>query len=76
VGFAAESENLDEFAEAKRRRKRLPLLAANLVQEAFGGDDNALVLFDDEGRHPLPRASKLEQARQLVAHIARRYQPT
>ncbi|MFN7752869.1 MAG: bifunctional phosphopantothenoylcysteine decarboxylase/phosphopantothenate--cysteine ligase CoaBC [Pseudomonadota bacterium] len=75
VGFAAESENLDEFAEAKRRRKRLPLLAANLVQEAFGVDDNALVLFDDEGRHPLPRASKLEQARQLIAHIARRYQP-
>jgi len=75
VGFAAESENLDEFAEAKRRRKRLPLLAANLVQDAFGGDENTLVLFDDKGRHPLARASKLEQARQLVSHIARRYQP-
>jgi len=75
VGFAAESENLDEFAEAKRRRKNLPLLAANFVQTAFGADDNELVLFDDAGRHPLPRASKLEQARMLIAHISRLYQP-
>ncbi len=75
VGFAAESENLDEFAEAKRRRKRLPLLAANLVQTAFGADDNELVLFDDQGRHPLPRAPKIEQARMLVAHIASIYEP-
>ncbi len=75
VGFAAESENLDEFAEAKRRRKNLPLLAANFVQTAFGADDNELVLFDDDGRHPLPRASKLEQARMLIAHISKLYQP-
>ena len=32
VGFAAESENLYEFAELKRHRKNLPLLAANMVQ--------------------------------------------
>jgi len=75
VGFAAESENLDKFAEAKRHRKRLPLLAANLVQTAFGTDDNELVLFDDDGRHLLPRASKLEQARMLVQHISKLYQP-
>jgi phosphopantothenoylcysteine decarboxylase/phosphopantothenate--cysteine ligase len=75
VGFAAESENLDEFAEAKRRRKNLPLLAANLVQTAFGADDNELVLFDDAGRHPLPRTSKLAQARLLIAHLSKLYQP-
>jgi phosphopantothenoylcysteine decarboxylase/phosphopantothenate--cysteine ligase len=73
VGFAAESENLDEYAEAKRRRKNLPLLAANLAQDAFGADDNALILFDDAGRHPLPRASKLVQARRLIEHAARLY---
>ncbi|MBC7779012.1 MAG: bifunctional phosphopantothenoylcysteine decarboxylase/phosphopantothenate--cysteine ligase CoaBC [Proteobacteria bacterium] len=75
VGFAAESENLDEFAEDKRRRKQLPLLAANLVQTAFGSDDNELVLFDDAGRHRLPRASKLVQARLLIEHIAKLYHP-
>ncbi len=49
VGFAAESENLKENAEKKRRAKKLPLLAANLAQEAIGADDNELVLFDDAG---------------------------
>ena len=71
VGFAAETENLREYAQAKRRKKRIPLLAANLAQHAFGRDDNALTLFDDAGIHELPRASKTELARQLVAHIAR-----
>ncbi len=70
VGFAAESRNLDEYAQDKRRRKRIPLLAANLVQEAIGADDNELVIFDDGGRHVLPRAPKLEQARQLIARVA------
>ncbi|MBU3736112.1 MAG: bifunctional phosphopantothenoylcysteine decarboxylase/phosphopantothenate--cysteine ligase CoaBC [Methylobacterium sp.] len=70
VGFAAESENLYEFAEHKRRRKNLPLLAANLIQDAFGGDDSELILLDDKGTHPLPRAPKLVLARQLLKHIA------
>jgi len=70
VGFAAESENLLEFAEMKRRRKNLPLLAANLIQDAFGTDDSELVLLDDNGQHPLPRAPKLQLARQLLQHVA------
>ena len=70
VGFAAESRNLDEYAQDKRSRKRIPLLAANLVQDAIGADDNELVLFDDGGKQVLPRASKLVQARQLIARAA------
>jgi phosphopantothenoylcysteine decarboxylase/phosphopantothenate--cysteine ligase len=70
VGFAAETENLHEYAQAKRRRKKIPLLAANLAQEAFGRDDNALTLLDDEGEHTIARASKDEVARALIAHIA------
>ncbi|MDR3413033.1 MAG: bifunctional phosphopantothenoylcysteine decarboxylase/phosphopantothenate--cysteine ligase CoaBC [Formivibrio sp.] len=73
VGFAAESENLLEYAEAKRRRKKLPLLAANQVQTAIGADDNEITLLDDEGLHRLPRAGKLELARKLIAHAARLY---
>ena len=71
VGFAAETENLTEYAQAKRRTKKIPLLAANLAQEAFGRDDNALTLFDDKGEHALPRAPKIVLARQLIAHIAK-----
>ena len=71
VGFAAETENLKEYAQSKRRTKKIPLLAANLAQEAFGRDDNALTLFDDKGEHALPRAPKIVLARQLIAHIAK-----
>ncbi len=74
VGFAAESENLYEFAEMKRHRKNLPLLAANMVQDAIGQEYNELILFDDEGTHPLPRAPKIVLARQLIKHIAKLYQ--
>jgi phosphopantothenoylcysteine decarboxylase / phosphopantothenate---cysteine ligase len=71
VGFAAESENLNEYAEAKRRRKKLPLLVGNRVQDTLGRDEAEIVLFDNAGSHPLSRASKLVQARRLIAHIAR-----
>ena len=71
VGFAAESDNLHEYAEAKRKRKKLPLLAANLVQTAICSDDNELILFDDDGVHPLGRQPKDVLARQLVLHIAK-----
>jgi phosphopantothenoylcysteine decarboxylase/phosphopantothenate--cysteine ligase len=70
VGFAAESEKLHENATAKRRAKKIPLLAANLAHQAIGSDDNELVLFDDAGEHVLPRADKLTLARQLMRHIA------
>jgi len=73
VGFAAESEKLDEYAEAKRKRKHLPLLAANIAQDAIGSDESEIILFDDAGRHPLPKAPKIEQARRLIRHIARLY---
>ena len=75
VGFAAESENLEQNAEAKRRRKKLPLLAANLAHAAIGAEDNELVLFDDDGVHRLARTSKLELARDLIRHIAKLYRP-
>ena len=71
VGFAAETENLVEYAQAKRRKKGIPLLAANLAQEAFGRDDNALTLFDDAGEHVLERAPKIVLARRLIDHVAR-----
>jgi phosphopantothenoylcysteine decarboxylase/phosphopantothenate--cysteine ligase len=74
VGFAAESENLELYAQEKRRAKKVPLLAANLVQKALGAEDNALILFDDNGRHELARAPKLELARRLVAHMAHLYE--
>jgi len=73
VGFAAESENLEEYAELKRRRKHLPLIVANDVKQAVGADEVQLILLDEAGRHVLEKADKLSQARRLIAHVAQLY---
>ncbi|MBR0568679.1 bifunctional phosphopantothenoylcysteine decarboxylase/phosphopantothenate--cysteine ligase CoaBC [Azoarcus sp. L1K30] len=70
VGFAAESRDLDAYAEGKRANKKLPMLVGNLVADGLGGDDNTVVLYDDAGRHPLPRAAKADLAAQIVDHMA------
>jgi phosphopantothenoylcysteine decarboxylase / phosphopantothenate---cysteine ligase len=72
VGFAAESENLIEYGAVKREKKGIPLLVGNIGPQTFGQDENAIVLFDENGHTVLPRASKLELARQLVSEIAKR----
>ena len=72
VGFAAETNDIPRNADEKRRRKKVPLMVANRAQDAFGSDDNEVILFDDAGAHPLPRMGKLALARHLVAEIARR----
>lgn len=73
VGFAAEVENIEAYAELKRRRKNLPLIVANNARAAIGTDEVELLLLDDNGQHILPRADKLTQARRLIAHIAHLY---
>ncbi len=70
VGFAAESEKLAQHAKEKRLKKRVPLMAGNLAQEALGADDNAITLFDERGEHALGRGPKLQLARRLVEHVA------
>src|SRR5438552_16240499 len=72
VGFAAETNDVNENAEAKRRRKKVPLLIANRAQDTLGKDENEVTMLDDAGAHPLPRMEKLELARRLVAEIAQR----
>jgi phosphopantothenoylcysteine decarboxylase/phosphopantothenate--cysteine ligase len=72
VGFAAETEDLEANAQAKRLRKGVPLLVGNLGQTTFGLDDNELLLVDAQGIQRIPRASKDSLARSLVQEIARR----
>ncbi|MEQ6289362.1 bifunctional phosphopantothenoylcysteine decarboxylase/phosphopantothenate--cysteine ligase CoaBC [Vogesella sp. GCM10023246] len=71
VGFAAESQNLLDFAEQKRKRKKVPLLVANLAQQAMGADQNEVILLDDHGQHPLPAMSKDDVGRAIVVHLAK-----
>ena len=72
VGFAAESEQLLKHGEAKRKSKNIPLLVGNIGHETFGLDENELILFDEKGNTNLPRNSKQNLARQLIAQIAER----
>ena len=69
VGFAAESEALDRYAEEKRQRKGLALVVGNLAHEALGHDRTRVVLYDAAGRHPLPPGDKTEVAWGILAHL-------
>src|SRR3954470_21658314 len=68
VGFAAESENLADYAQAKRARKSLPMIVANLIQHTVGKEENEVTIYDDDGAHALVRAPKSRIAQQIVAH--------
>ena len=72
VGFAAETEAVEQNARAKLMKKNLDLIAANEVghDKAFDSDDNQLVVLTRNGRHELARAGKLTLARELIALIA------
>jgi len=70
VGFAAESRDLDTYAEDKRLKKGLAMVVGNLVEDGLGGDDNLVTLYDAQGRYPLPRAAKSEIAAHIVEHLA------
>ncbi len=75
VGFAAESEKVEQYGAEKRARKGIPLLIANHAQSAFGADENEVTLIDETGAagaKRLPRMNKLALARALVGEIAGR----
>jgi phosphopantothenoylcysteine decarboxylase / phosphopantothenate---cysteine ligase len=72
VGFAAETESVEQNARTKLLKKNLDMIAANEVgdDKAFDCDDNQLIVLSRSGRHDLPRAGKLTLARGLMALIA------
>jgi len=71
VGFAAETESVEQHARAKLLRKNLDMIAANEVghDKAFDCEDNQLIVLWRTGRRELGRASKLTLARELVGLI-------
>jgi phosphopantothenoylcysteine decarboxylase/phosphopantothenate--cysteine ligase len=75
VGFAAETHDVASYARGKLRNKGLDMIAANQVGDGLGFEvaENALTLYWADGELALPRATKDELARQLVAHVAERY---
>lgn len=75
VGFAAETHNLTEYAKSKLARKKLDMIAANLVGEnqGFAVDDNALHIIWTDGEQTLPLMPKTQLARELMTLIIKRF---
>jgi phosphopantothenoylcysteine decarboxylase/phosphopantothenate--cysteine ligase len=76
VGFAAETNNVEEYAQQKRIRKHLDLICANDVSldtQGFNSDSNALHLFWQEGEKRLPLERKALLGQQLLDEIVTRY---
>ncbi|MBW3558219.1 MAG: bifunctional phosphopantothenoylcysteine decarboxylase/phosphopantothenate--cysteine ligase CoaBC [Proteobacteria bacterium] len=72
VGFAAETDHLEEHARDKLVRKGCNWIVANDVTRpgVLGGEENAVTLLTGEGEEAWPRATKVEVARRLAERIA------
>ena len=75
VGFAAETQNLADYAQDKLQRKNLDMICANDVSggQAFNTDENMLQLFWKTGGKTLSLKSKTDLARELATEIVARY---
>ncbi len=76
VGFAAETQNMEEYARQKRIAKNMDLICANdvsLADRGFNSDANALHLFWEQGNTLLPLSGKALLGQQLIDEIVTRY---
>ena len=78
VGFAAETQRLEEHARTKLRGKRLDMIVANLVGDdrGFDCDENSVLVIWQDGQQSLALKSKTELAAEIIALVAERYRQT
>jgi phosphopantothenoylcysteine decarboxylase/phosphopantothenate--cysteine ligase len=76
VGFAAETQNLREYATGKLLRKNLDMIIANRVGEklAFDSDENCVEVYWQDGERSYPKASKTDLAHSLMSLITERFE--
>jgi phosphopantothenoylcysteine decarboxylase/phosphopantothenate--cysteine ligase len=75
VGFAAETEQLENYAQSKLINKKLDMIAANKVGKdlGFAVDSNELNVYWNNGQQHLPFTSKKQLARNLMSLIIEQY---
>ena len=75
VGFAAETEKVDDYARSKLEKKKLDMIIANRVGDdcGFDTDDNSVNVFWLDGGRRFPTARKSELARDLIELVAQRF---
>ena len=78
VGFAAETENVREYATGKLKNKKLDMIVANQVGDdrGFDRDDNAIDVFWGDGEKSFGTAAKTDLAHAIIALVAERYETT
>ena len=76
VGFAAETNNVEEYARGKLAKKNADMIVANNVTVAgagFGTDTNIVTIYDKEGSAiELPKMSKADIAKSILAEVSRK----
>ena len=76
VGFAAETNDVENYARAKLKRKNIDMIAANHVggdKTGFGSTENAIKLISKNLVVDLKQANKHHIARQFIKHISSEY---
>lgn len=78
VGFAAETDNVREYAIGKLERKNLDMIVANQVGDdcGFDADDNQVEIYWTGGEQAFPRDSKIDLAENIIALVATRLEAT
>jgi phosphopantothenoylcysteine decarboxylase/phosphopantothenate--cysteine ligase len=75
VGFAAETSDVEKYAQDKLSRKKLDAIIANDVSRediGFNSDMNQVLFVDSSGVEALPKCSKSQLARQLIDKFSQR----
>ena len=77
VGFAAESQNLKEFAQKKLINKKLDMICANDISQSgmgFNSENNEILLLDKNGQETkLPATSKSQIAVSIINKISQNF---
>ncbi len=75
VGFAAETDNVRDYALAKLEKKKLDMIVANRVgsDRGFDVDDNAVDIYWNGGEQSFPSAAKTDLAAQIIELVAERF---
>lgn len=78
LGFAAETNDLQQNAAVKRHRKKIDMVAANQVGETqgFDNDNNALLVLWEGGEKYLPKQPKTGLAKRLIELLVERFDVT
>ena len=79
VGFAAETNNVVEYATGKMQRKNLDMIIANDVSDSdigFNSNQNAVTVLWPDGQQAFAQMDKSELAQQLIQLIAKQFEQT